>query len=111
MWNNDAEPETLDPALMTGVTEGNVALALFEGLTTHHPRTLHPLPGVATRWEVSGDGLVYTFHLRKDAKWSNGDPVTAEDFRWSSIILGIVRSPTFLMPASGAMPASRARLN
>jgi oligopeptide transport system substrate-binding protein len=83
VWNNDAEPETLDPALMTGVTEGNVALALFEGLTTHHPASLHPLPGVASWWEISDDGLVYTFHLRKEARWSNGDPVTAEDFRWS----------------------------
>lgn len=82
-WNNDTEPETLDPALMTGVTEHNIALALFEGLTTQHPATLAPLPGVAASWDVSPDGLVYTFHLRADAKWSNGDPVTAEDFRWS----------------------------
>jgi oligopeptide transport system substrate-binding protein len=83
VWNNDAEPETLDPALMTGVTEHNLALALFEGLTSHHPATLQPIPGVAEWWEASKDGLVYTFHLRADAKWSNGDPVTAEDFRWS----------------------------
>lgn len=83
VWNNDAEPETLDPALMTGVTEHNIALALFEGLVTQHPATLQPLPGVAAWWDISDDGLVHTFHLRKDAKWSNGDPVTAEDFRWS----------------------------
>jgi len=83
VWNNDAEPETLDPALMTGVTEHNLALALFEGLTSHHPETLQPLPGVAEWWEISQDGVTYTFHLRKDSKWSNGDPLTAEDFRWS----------------------------
>lgn len=83
VWNNEAEPETLDPALMTGTTEHNLALCLFEGLTTHHPATLQPLPGAAESWEVSDDGLVYTFHLREDGKWSNGDPLTAEDFRWS----------------------------
>lgn len=83
VWNNEAEPETLDPALMTGTTEHNLALCLFEGLTTHHPATLQPLPGAAEWWEIGGGGLVYTFHLRKDGKWSNGDPVTAEDFRWS----------------------------
>ena len=83
VWNNDTEPETLDPALMTGVTEHNVAMALLEGLTTTHPATLQPIPGAAEWWEISKDGLVYTFHLRADGKWSNGDPVTAEDFRWS----------------------------
>jgi oligopeptide transport system substrate-binding protein len=82
-WNNDTEPETLDPAVMTGVTEHNIAMALFEGLTSLHPATMDPVPGVAEWWEISPDGLVYTFHLRKNAKWSNGDPVTAEDFRWS----------------------------
>lgn len=85
VFNNGAEPETLDPALMTGVPEHTLALALYEGLTSHHPVTLQPVPGVAAWWEISEDGLVYTFHLRDDAKWSNGDPVTAEDFRWSWI--------------------------
>lgn len=83
VWNNEAEPETLDPAVMTGVTEHQLALALFEGLVSHHPETLEPIPGVAESWTISDDLLVYTFKLRKDAKWSNGDPVTAEDFRWS----------------------------
>lgn len=83
VWNNEAEPETLDPAKMTGVTEHNLAMALFEGLCTLHPETLQPIPGVASWWDISADGLVYTFHLRKDAAWSNGDPFTAEDMRWS----------------------------
>jgi len=83
IFNNGSEPETLDPAVMTGVTEHNLALALFEGLCSHDPETLEPRPGVAERWEVSEDGKTYTFKLRADAKWSNGDPVTAEDFRWS----------------------------
>lgn len=85
VFNNGAEPETLDPALMTGVPEHTLALALYEGLTSHHPETLQPIPGVAKSWDLSEDGRVYTFHLRDDAKWSNGDPVTAEDFRWGWI--------------------------
>lgn len=79
---NGAEPETLDPALITGQPEGRLATSLFEGLAAYNERG-EPVPGVAERWEISGDGLVYTFHLRDDARWSNGDPVTSEDFLWS----------------------------
>ena len=79
LFNNGSEPKTLDPALMTGVPEHTVALALFEGLTTLHPKTLQPVPGVAERWETSPDGRTYTFHLRQTA-WSNGAPLTAHDF-------------------------------
>lgn len=80
---NGAEPESLDPHLTTGVPEYRIISALMEGLTTEDPKTLEPLPGVAESWEVSDDGRVYTFKLRKDAKWSNGDPVTAGDFVYS----------------------------
>lgn len=83
VFNNGAEPQTLDPALMSGVPEHRIAMGLFEGLTRFDPKDLHPLPGVAEKWEISEDGRTYTFHLRDNAKWSNGDPVTAEDFRWS----------------------------
>ncbi len=83
IFNNGAEPETLDPAIMTGVTEHTLALALFEGLTSHHPETLEPKPGVADRWDISKDGIVYTFRLRKGATFTNGVPVTAKDFAWS----------------------------
>lgn len=79
---NGAEPETLDPALLTGALEGRLAEALFEGLTTYHPRDLTPLPGMAERWVIAADRLTYTFHLRQ-ARWSNGDPVTAHDFVYS----------------------------
>ncbi|XHR27373.1 MAG: peptide ABC transporter substrate-binding protein [Chthoniobacteraceae bacterium] len=79
---NGAEPETLDPALITGQPEERVVNALFEGLTTFDAAG-KPVPGVAESWEISPDRKVYTFHLRKDARWSNGDPVTAEDFRLS----------------------------
>jgi len=82
-FNNGTEPETLDPALMTGDPEFNIATQLFEGLVEYDPETLEPLPAVAQSWEISDDGLTYTFHLRKDVYWSNGDPVTAHDFRYS----------------------------
>lgn len=81
-FNNGAEPETIDPALMTGSPEITLAEAMFEGLLGYTPGTLDPEPGVAEKWEISEDGLTYTFHLR-DAKWSNGQPITAEDFIYS----------------------------
>lgn len=80
--NNSTEPQTLDPALEKGQPEYHVTLALYEGLTVYDPKDLSVRPGVAEKWEVSPDGTVYTFHLR-EAKWSNGDPVTARDFEYS----------------------------
>ena len=77
---NGTEPQELDPYLVTGVPEDHILLSLFEGLVTEDPVDLHPVPGVAKSWEISPDGKVYTFHLREDAKWSNGDPITARDF-------------------------------
>lgn len=75
-----ADPSGLDPHLITGLPEINVASALFEGLVGEDPVDGHPVPGVAERWDVSPDGLTYTFHLRANARWSNGEPVTAPDF-------------------------------
>ncbi len=77
---NGGEPQELDPYIVTGVSEQHLLMSLFEGLVTEDPVDLHPVPGVAERWDASPDGKVYTFHLRRDAKWSNGDPVTARDF-------------------------------
>jgi oligopeptide transport system substrate-binding protein len=76
---NGAEPETLDPAKSTGVIESNIQYELFEGLTTYSPSG-EVVPGAAESWTVSDDGLTYTFKLRANGKWSNGDPVTAGDF-------------------------------
>lgn len=86
-FGNEAEPKGLDPHLVTGFVEHRVLLALFEGLTTMD-NTLNVQPGVAERWDISEDKKVYTFHLREDAKWSNGDPVTAGDFvfAWQRIL-------------------------
>jgi oligopeptide transport system substrate-binding protein len=83
IFNNGAEPETLDPGIMTGVPEHTLALALYEGLVSHDPETLEPRPGVAQTWTIDETKTIYTFRLRDDAKWSNGDPVTPEDFQWS----------------------------
>src|SRR3954469_11297376 len=75
-----SDPTDLDPQVATTIAEIDVVSALFEGLVTEDPVDLHPTPGVATTWEVSPDLLKYTFHLRPDAKWSDGKPVTAQDF-------------------------------
>jgi oligopeptide transport system substrate-binding protein len=80
---NGTELESLDPHLTTGVPEFNVISALMEGLILEDPETLEPTPGVAERWTVSDDGLVYRFYFRENARWSNGDPVTADDFVYS----------------------------
>lgn len=81
-YNNGAEPELVDPGLSVGQPDGNICRMLWEGLTVTHPSTLEPLPGVAERWEVSADGLTYTFHLRR-TRWTDGTPVTAADFVYS----------------------------
>ncbi|WP_425450152.1 peptide ABC transporter substrate-binding protein [Virgifigura deserti] len=79
---NGTEPETLDPHKSTGVTENVIENDLYEGLVTLSAEGKQ-VPGVAESWDISDDGTVYTFHLRQDAKWSNGDPLTAEDFVYS----------------------------
>jgi oligopeptide transport system substrate-binding protein len=82
---NTAEPETLDPALMTGIPEMRIAIGLFEGLARLDPKTARPIPGLAERWDISPDGLVYTFHLRTNLLWSTGEPITADDAVYSWI--------------------------
>ena len=78
--NNGTEPESLDPHKVSGVPESNIGRQLFEGLTNTDADG-KTIPGMATEWE-SIDNKVWTFKLR-DAKWSNGDPVTAQDFVYS----------------------------
>jgi oligopeptide transport system substrate-binding protein len=80
---NESEVKSIDPALVTGQPEGRIVYSIFEGLVNKDPETLEPIPGVAERWTISDDGLVYTFYLRKNAKWSDGKPVTAHDFHYS----------------------------
>src|SRR5213596_4284140 len=80
---NGAEPESLDPAVLTGEADGRVALELFAGLTRYEPIDATPVPDLAERWDLSADGRVYTFHLRANAVWSTGEPITARDFVYS----------------------------
>lgn len=75
-----ADVAELDPHIVTGLSEINVVASLFEGLVAEDPVDLHPVPGVAERWEISPDCLTYTFYLRANARWSNGAAITARDF-------------------------------
>lgn len=85
LLGNGGEPQGLDPHKVEGVMEHHVLMALYEGLTGVDPKTLKPTPGQAERWEISPDKKTYTFFIRKDANWSNGDPVTADDFAQSFV--------------------------
>ncbi|HEX5470030.1 MAG TPA: peptide ABC transporter substrate-binding protein [Gaiellaceae bacterium] len=77
-----AEPPSLDPGLATDTTSSNILLNIMDPLVILGD-DLEPVPGLAESWDVSKDGKTVTFHLRGDGKWTNGDPVTAEDFEWS----------------------------
>jgi oligopeptide transport system substrate-binding protein len=79
-WSNGGLPQTFDPAFAAAPPDTDAVRALFEGLTDYDPSTLSPVPAVATRWESSNDGRVWTFYLRDTARWSNGEKVTAQDF-------------------------------
>lgn len=74
------EHNSRDPQRMTYLSDIRLTHALFETLVTYDFNDMKVYPGVADHWQISGDGLTYTFHLRDDARWSNGDPVTSHDF-------------------------------
>jgi oligopeptide transport system substrate-binding protein len=95
LYGSAAEPADLDPQVIVAFTDSQTVYALFEGLTKLDGATSKPVPAAAERWDVSPNGLVYTFHLRPSARWSNGDPVTAEDFAYSF--------QRILTPAFGAL--------
>jgi oligopeptide transport system substrate-binding protein len=86
--NGGGEPKTLDPQLLTGEPEQRIAFLIFEGLTRRDAKTLRAAPGIAERWDISPDGLRYTFHLRQGARWTDGHAVTASDFvySWSRLL-------------------------
>lgn len=91
--NNGSEPESLDPNKTSGVPESSLSRQLLEGLVNTDDKGA-TVPGVASSWETK-DNKVWIFHLRHDAKWSNGDPVTAHDFiyAWQRIITPETASP------------------
>lgn len=84
LFGNGSEPKNLDPHVVTGVTENHIICSLMEGLIAYHPTDQAlPEPGLADKWERNADASEWTFHIRDDAKWSNGDPVKASDFVFS----------------------------
>ncbi len=82
-FGNLTEPTDLDPHIINSLQDFNIVLSLFEGLTQYDPKDSSPVPAVATHWEATKDLQTWTFHLRDDAKWSNGESVTAQDFAYA----------------------------
>lgn len=75
-----SEVSDLDPQIAMNIAEVDIVSALFEGLVAEDPVDLRPVPGIAARWSITSDQLTYTFYLRPEAKWSNGDALTSADF-------------------------------
>ncbi|CUN43114.1 extracellular solute-binding protein [Clostridium disporicum] len=82
VYNLGSDPQTIDPLLNTAIDGSNVIVNAFECLMVLNENN-EAVPGAAESYEVSDDGLVYTFKLRKDGKWSDGEPVTANDFYYA----------------------------
>jgi oligopeptide transport system substrate-binding protein len=78
-----SEPESFDPPVSNSQPDARIYMALFDGLVEYDPKTMEPIPSIAESWEIGKDGTEYLFHLRKNAKFSNGDPITARDFVYS----------------------------
>lgn len=79
-WSNGKMPKSFDPARAAASPETDFVRALYEGLTDIEPKSLQPVPALATKWTASRDYKVWTFQLRRGVKWSNGEPVTAQNF-------------------------------
>ncbi len=103
---NGAEPGTLDPHLVDAYTDARILAALFEGLCASDERTSQAVPAAAERWTSTSDGLTWTFHLRPGLQWSNGEPLTADDFiqSWRRALSPQLASPYayFLFPIKNA---------
>lgn len=118
-WSDGGLPQTFDPAFAAAPPDTDLVRAIFEGLTDYDPRTLTPVPAVATRWEPTDGGRTWTFYLRDDARWSNGELVTAADFvrSWrrtirigelaphTELLANIQGSPRITLPAIAAEKA------
>ena len=83
-WGNGSEPQGIDPHIVTGVPEHHILIGVCEGLTITDPKGGRDnLPGVAESWTLKEDQKTYVFNFNPNARWSNGDRVTPEDFVWS----------------------------
>ena len=78
-----SEPETLDPQLPDGQPEARIFMALYEGLVEYGPKDQQPIPAIAKSWDTKPTFDEFIFHLRDNAKWSDGKPITARDFVYS----------------------------
>jgi oligopeptide transport system substrate-binding protein len=78
-----SEPETLDPQVPDGQPEARVFMAIYDGLVEYDPKTLQPIPAIAKSWDASSRVDEFIFHLRDNAKWSDGTPITSKDFVYS----------------------------
>ena len=107
-WSDGGLPQVFDPALAAVPPDTDAVRAMFEGLTEYDPKSLAPVPGVALRWESSADNREWTFYLRRDARWSNNDQVTAQDFvrSWQRTLQLGERAPhaRLLKNIQGAQP-------
>jgi oligopeptide transport system substrate-binding protein len=122
--NGSDEPESLDPGLANDRAATTLLNELFEGLVVLHPDDLRPTAGVATRWEQSEDNRLFRFHLRPEAQWSDGQPVTADDFvyawtrvltaktgaRNATLLYGIRNAPLFHQGKLRRLRTDQARL-
>ena len=79
-----SEPESLDPQIPSGQPEARIFMALYEGLVEYDPKDMQPIPALAERWDTAQNLDEFIFYLRKNAKWSDGTPITAKDFVYSN---------------------------
>jgi oligopeptide transport system substrate-binding protein len=77
------EPQSLDPPISLGQPEARIYMALYDGLVEYDPKNLSPIPSLAERWDINSDSSEFTFHLRQNGRFSNGDPIYANDFVYS----------------------------
>ncbi|MGI8467335.1 MAG: peptide ABC transporter substrate-binding protein [Pyrinomonadaceae bacterium] len=87
-WSNGKLPKSFDPAKAAAAPETDIVRAIYEGLTDVDSKTLQPIPAIALKWTASEDNKTWTFFLRRDARWSNGESVTAQDFArsWKRLV-------------------------
>ena len=109
-WSNGRMPKHLDPARAAAAPETDIVRAMYEGLTEIDPVTLEAIPGVAEKWTSSDDLRTWTFTIRENAVWSNGKPVTAQDFFLSWFRLSELRTkaahPELRSNIVGLLPAT-----
>ena len=87
-WSNGKMPKSFDPARAAAPPETDIVRACFEGLTDTNAKNLAAIPAVAEKWTASADFKTWTFYLRKDVKWSNGELLTSDDFvsSWKRLV-------------------------